>query len=162
MAAAPLRIDHLAYPTFDVPATVRFYTEVMRCPLVDAMAGASGWGGKPFLHLCFGIGSGQMITFFAVDGLKRPRGDGLPKDIRHVALAVRSRAAIAAWKRRLTAAKIDFWEEDHGGFPSLYFSDPNNVMIEVTYHPPSTPSRGTSRPALAVVREWAAGRRPRR
>jgi len=86
------------------------------------------------------------------------QADGLPKDIRHVALSVATRAEVLEWKRRLQKHRIDFWEEIHGpGELSVYLSDPNGVLIEIDYHPPATKAVALGA-ALDVVREWTSAR----
>jgi len=154
-----VRIDHVAYPSFNAAATCRFYTEVMGFPLVEAWQGDSeAWGNKKCLLTSFALGHGQTISFFEFVGIRRPKDDGLPKDIRHVALAVPSRRALADWQRRLAAHAIKFWTEDHGGGQrSIYFADPNGHMFEITYGPSAAPQH-PSRRARTMVREWISAR----
>lgn len=152
-----MRIDHLAFPSFDAGETYRFYTELLGCRLVGAFEGYSAeWGNRAFLHSVYAMDSGGVISFFDVDGMTRPPADGLPKDIRHVALSVETRTEIARWKARLKARRVPYWEEDHG-VPSIYFSDPNGVMLEITVRQPDASAQAARR-ALTVVRRWAAKR----
>lgn len=156
-----MRIDHLAFPSFDAGETYRFYTELMGFRLVDAFQGQGAeWGNRAFLHSVYAMDSGEVITFFDLDGMGRPPDDGLPKDIRHVALSVDTRAEIKGWKARLKASGVSYWEEDHGGVPSIYFSDPNGVMLEVTVRQASS-APAPARSTLTVVRRWAAKRKQR-
>lgn len=156
MSVAQVRIDHLAFPSFDVAATYHFYTHVMGFRLTSAFAGTSPeWGNQRYLMATFALGSAH-VHFFAIAGMKRPRRDGLPKDIRHVALAVASRAALTAWKKRLDAHRVSYWVEDHDGAPSLYFSDPNDVLFEVTAHRPERFDRRAAAQGLAVLRRWGS------
>lgn len=128
-----LAIDHVAVPCFDVRATRRFYGEVLGLPLVLAQSGsAEAWGGGEYLLMAFAIGDGGVIDFFAFDGLRRPPPDGLPKDIRHVALTVPSRAAVTAYEERLERAAIEHWTETHAEDDlHVYVEDPNGVVIEI-------------------------------
>lgn len=149
-----VRVDHLAFPSFDAAATHRFYTEVMGFRLTAAVDGVSPeWGNKPYLMATFESGE-TKIHFFALGGMRRPQADGLPKDIRHFALSVKSRTAIAAWKKRLRAHRVPYWVEDHDGDPSVYFADPNGVTIEITHHgkAAAAPGRGTA--AEQVIARW--------
>jgi hypothetical protein len=41
-------------------------------------------------------------------------------------------ADLEAWKHRLRERRLAFTEEDHGGQCSIYFSDPNGSLIELT------------------------------
>jgi hypothetical protein len=114
------------------------------------------WGNRRFLHLGFALKRGEQISFFALDGLVRPRGDRLPRDIRHVALTVPS---VAPWRGRLRRLGIDFTEEDHGGALSLYFSDPNGVTLELTNQPLTRGEEEDDAGAARTVAAWF--RRPR-
>src|SRR5207245_4374814 len=85
-----IRLNHVAYPTFDTPATVRFYTEVMGFRLVaalDAESEPENGARRRFLHTFFAMASGDIIAFFEVDGLERSAPDGLARWIRHLALS---------------------------------------------------------------------------
>jgi catechol 2,3-dioxygenase-like lactoylglutathione lyase family enzyme len=152
------RVDHLAFPSFDAGETHRFYTEVLGFRLKFAVDGVSAaWGQRAYLISAYASGTTE-VHFFAVEGIARPPDDGLPKDIRHIALAVGSRRAVTAWKRRLAACGVSHWEEDHDGAPSIYFSDPNGVMLEINCHRPEPMRRGAATAGLAVVRQWIARR----
>jgi catechol 2,3-dioxygenase-like lactoylglutathione lyase family enzyme len=154
------RLNHVAYPTFDTGETYRFYTEVMGFRLVYAAQGESeSWGNKTFLHTLFVVGSGEAIAFFEVEGVDRPKQDGLPKDIRHLALSVASREDLESWKRRLEAHGVQVSDVvDHGGVHySIYFSDPNDVEVELTYQVRAHDESDAVR-ALEVVRGWTAAR----
>jgi len=126
-------IDHLAFPAFDVGATHRFYTELLGASLITAFSGTSEeWGGKEYLMAIYELEGGQSIVFFTFAGIERPESDGLPRDIRHVAFSTASTARLDDWRTRLRTARVAFWEEDHGDQQSIYFSDPNDVLLEMT------------------------------
>lgn len=158
MRAKRLRIDHLAFPSFDGDETYRFYTQVMGFRLTSALDGQSEeWGDKNYLMTMFALGDLE-VHFFEIEGMKRPRADGLPKDIRHVALSVESRSEIRTWEKRLEAHGVAYWVEDHDGSPSIYFSDPNGVMFEINHHPPERFDERIAAEGLDVLRRWAAAR----
>ena len=154
MPDTPLRFDHLAVPVYDAAATHRFYTEVLQLPLVDALSG-DDWGGKPWLMMLFGTGSGQLLALCALHGAQRPPPDGLPADVRHYAFSVATGAEQADWKARLRRHGIAFSEEDHGTQHSIYFSDPNGIVLEVTT-PASTPELRPEAHAAQRVQRWIA------
>jgi glyoxylase I family protein len=157
MSDAALRFDHLALPVYDAEATYRFYGEVLQLPLVDALSG-DDWGGKPWLMMFFGTGSGQLIALCALRGARPPPQDDLPADIRHYAFSVVSKSEQQAWMERLRRHAIPFTEEDHGPQHSVYFRDPNGITLEVTT-PASSAGAVPDEAALAQVRRWiAAGR----
>ena len=154
MPDTPLRFDHLALPVYDAAKTLHFYNEVLQLPLVDALSG-DDWGGKPWLMMFFGTGSGQLLALCALRGAQPPRPDGLPADVRHYAFAVSSSAEQDRWKRRLREHGIAFSEEDHGAQHSIYFADPNGIMLEVTTPASAAPLQPDAHAAQRVQR-WIA------
>ena len=152
MSATPLRFDHLALPVYDAARTLHFYTEVLQLPLVDALSG-DDWGGKPWLMMFFGTGGGQLLALSALAGTQPPRPDGLPADVRHYAFSVSSGAEQEQWKERLRRHGVAFSEEDHGKQHSIYFSDPNGIVLEVTTPPSSAPLQPAA-PAAQRVQAW--------
>ena len=152
MPDTPLRLDHLALPVYDAAKTLHFYTEVLGLPLVDALSG-DDWGGKPWLMMFFGTGSGQLLALSALWGAQPPRPDGLPSDVRHYAFAVAATEEQEQWKSRLREHGIVFSEEDHGAQHSVYFSDPNGIVLEVT-SPPSDCELQPDAHASQRVQRW--------
>jgi catechol 2,3-dioxygenase-like lactoylglutathione lyase family enzyme len=132
------RLNHVAYVTFDTPATVRFYTEVMGFPLVEAIRGEDrdqDGTTRRFLHTFFAMESGEIIAFFEVDGLERPAPDRLPRWLRHLALDVDSKETLLAWKAHLQGRglKVVGPVNHEDTWLSIYFSDPNGVLLELTH-----------------------------
>lgn len=152
MTAPALKVDHWALPIFDVEATYRFYTEVLELPLLDSFTG-DDWGGKPWLMMIFAASDGRQIALCALRGAKPPRADGLPADVRHFAFSVTSEKEQTAWKERLRTRGVKFSEEDHGTQQSIYFQDPNGIMLEITT--PASEGSHTGRPAAhEMVKQW--------
>ena len=154
MPDTPLRFDHLALPVYDAASTYHFYSEVLQLPLVDALSG-DDWGGKPWLMMFFGTGSGQLLALCALYGAQPPPADGLPSDVRHYAFSVASAAEQEEWKVRLRRHGVAFSEEDHGTQHSIYFSDPNGIVLEVTT-PASTAHLQPDAHAARRVSHWIA------
>jgi glyoxylase I family protein len=150
-------VDHWALPIFDVEATFRCYTDVLELPLLEAFTG-DDWGGKPWLMMLFAASDGRQITLCALRGVKPPRADGLPADVRHFAFSVASKKDQTAWKQRLRTRGVKFSEEDHGAQQSIYFQDPNGIMLEITT--PASEGSNTAEPsAHDVVRRWMENER---
>ena len=147
-----LRLDHVVFPVWDAKASLRFYRDVLGFSLINAFGG-DDWGGHPWLMMIFSPGDGREIVLVALKGAKKPKGDGLARDVRHLAFAEGSVKALAKWRRKLAAAKVEFWEEDHGLQKSIYFEDPNGTVLEVTA-PPSRAKGGTKKKALAFAESW--------
>jgi catechol 2,3-dioxygenase-like lactoylglutathione lyase family enzyme len=147
-----LRTDHIVFPVWDAEASLSFYRDVMGFALVESITG-DDWGGKRWLMMIFSPGDGREVVLVHLKGQVRPPPDALPKDVRHMAFAESSVTALVAWRKKLASRKIDFWEEEHGPRQSIYFEDPNGVVLEITA-PPSHAGKTTSRAALAAARRW--------
>lgn len=148
-----LKIDHLAFPSFDPEETWRFYTEVMRMPLLEVL---SQDGAEPMLIVSFGHAGQPPLVFFTVKDMEPPAHGALPDWIYHYAFSAPSTAALQDWRERLAKLGVPYAEEDHGGQRSLYFSDPNGLMLEVNYPPASPPpaDAGRQNEAFRRMRRW--------
>lgn len=161
MSARRLIADHLAFPSFDAGETYRFYTEVMGFRLKFAFSGKSdAWGGRRYLMTAYDFGGGE-IHFFDLDGARRPRPDGLPSDIRHVALSVGGANEVAGWRKRLDEHGVAYWSERHGRDVSVYFTDPNGITLEVTSHRRVRLRPARTRDGVETLRTWTAARKQR-
>lgn len=142
-------VDHAAFPTFDPAATVRFYRDVLRFPVVHSIC-AAGWGPEDhpdFIHFFFDIGNGDRLAFFYYFGLNRlhaaSRGDAyaafdasVPEFFvksRHLAIHVDSEEQLLEYRRRLDASD---WPVEmqikHETIESIYTHDPNGYLFELT------------------------------
>lgn len=154
MAGKPLHrvhgVDHAAFPTFDPVATVRFYRDVLKFPVVHSIC-AAGWGPErhpDFIHFFFDIGNGDRIAFFYYFGLEPPSDQSAPgdawarlpddtpvffKNSRHIALHVDDGEDLLEYRKRLDDSE---WPVEmqvmHETIESIYTHDPNGYMIEIT------------------------------
>jgi len=103
--------------------------------------------------LAFALAEGRELVLTAFRGAAPPARDELPADARHYAFAVESERERLAWRTRLADAGVAFWEEDHGDQQSIYFEDPNGVVLEIT-SPPSLASAQPNDQARARARAW--------
>lgn len=149
-----LKLDHTVFPVRDAVATMRFYREILGLPLVGAHEGPD-WGGYPWLMLSFGLSGGDHLVCVALKGAPEPDYKTLPADARHYAMAAGSAEEFEAWRSKVTAAVPGAWEEDHGDQRSVYFPDPDGVILEVTW-PPSDGPAGEDPAAVRTVERWAA------
>lgn len=152
-----LTLDHVVFPVRDAERTMAFYRETLGLPLIAAPTG-DDWGGHAWLMMAFGLGGGQEIVAVALQGAPAPDYSGLPIDARHYALACGDQAEFQAWRTKIRAAGLDCWEEDHGDQQSIYFPDPDGVILEVTW--PASGAETVERPgALEAARRWIADAR---
>ncbi|WP_431840333.1 VOC family protein [Gordonia hongkongensis] len=142
-------VDHVAYPTFDPAATVRFYRDVLGFPVVHSIC-AAGWGPDKhpdFIHFFFDIGNDDRLAFFYYFGLEPfdcgPQGDSyshFAEDVpiwfirsRHLAIHVDDETDLLEYRRRLDASEWPVeMQIQHETIESIYTHDPNGYMIEIT------------------------------
>ncbi|MER5494474.1 VOC family protein [Streptomyces sp. NPDC002454] len=143
-------VDHTAFPTFDPVATVHFYRDVLKFPVVHSIC-AAGWGPErhpDFIHFFFDIGNDDRIAFFYYFGFEPPVGAGTAGDVyarfaedvpvffinsRHLAIHVEDEEDLLEYRRRLDESR---WPVEmqvmHETIESIYTHDPNGYMVEIT------------------------------
>jgi catechol 2,3-dioxygenase-like lactoylglutathione lyase family enzyme len=142
-------VDHVAFPTFDPAATVRFYRDVLGFPVVHSIC-AAGWGPEDhpdFIHFFFDIGNDDRIAFFYYFGTENPtvgdKGDAYAKFAasvpeyfvrsRHLAIHVESEEDLLEYRRRLDASDWPVeMQLQHETIESIYTHDPNGYFFEIT------------------------------
>ena len=137
-AATPLRgIDHLAFVTDDLPATMDFYTRVMQMPLVHVrrVPFEQDRGQPPYdnlRHYFFDMGHDQLLAFFEYPkGLERQNRD-LPGGMQHVAFHVTPYRFDGLIEHvRSQGVKVIGPVALGGRFWSAYFFDPNGIRLEL-------------------------------
>lgn len=126
-------INHLAFITDDMEGTIRFYRDLLGMRL------EAGIGHQGFRHYFFRCGSAQ-VAFFEYQGASKmalkPHGSptNAPLGFDHVSFTVDSREELFAFKDKLHAAGFDVsGAVDHGTMWSIYFYDPNNIPLEISW-----------------------------
>jgi catechol 2,3-dioxygenase-like lactoylglutathione lyase family enzyme len=126
-------INHLAFITEDMEKTIRFYRDLLGMEL------AAGVGHGGYRHYFFRFGAAQ-VAFFEYEGAKPMvrKSHGVkseaPLGFDHVALTVESCAALFHFKDKLEAAGVEVTGTvDHGTIWSIYFFDPNNIPLEISW-----------------------------
>jgi catechol 2,3-dioxygenase-like lactoylglutathione lyase family enzyme len=145
-----LRFDHVVIPIWEVEESIAFYRDLLGLRLVEAHDG-DDWGGHKWLMLLFALSDKREIVLVHFAGAKRPPRDKLPRDARHIAMA--ETGSLDPWRKKLKDADVDFWEEDHGDQRSLYFEDPNGVVLEIT-SPPTPPELVHNEAAVIRALKW--------
>ncbi len=140
-------IHHVAYATRDVEATTHFYENLMGFPLVHTEVQAMGesWIRHVFYDIDgTGQQGGECIAFFQFEGVgEQPGwttdvsdGVGLPFWVNHCAFAATAEKQEEV-RARMTAEGIKpAMEQDHGWCHSLYYLDPNQIMVELCRNTP--------------------------
>jgi catechol 2,3-dioxygenase-like lactoylglutathione lyase family enzyme len=130
-------LHHVAYACRDAEATRAFYEDVFGFPLVhtEIKHGPDGF----FRHLFFDLGDGSAIAFFEVSGVgERPdwradisTGNGLPVWVNHIAFSADTERQESVRQTAARAGIEPLMELDHGWCHSLYYLDPNGIMVEL-------------------------------
>jgi catechol 2,3-dioxygenase-like lactoylglutathione lyase family enzyme len=127
---------HVAYACKDVEETTRFY-ENLGFPLVHTEVADMPTGGF-MRHIFFDTGDGSCLAFFDVHGVGEKdgwrsdisTGNGLPVWVNHVAFTATQERQDEARARMDAAGVKPLMEVDHEWCYSLYYLDPNGIMIE--------------------------------
>jgi glyoxylase I family protein len=162
----PSRLHHTAYVTRDLDATRKFYEELIGLPLVatwcevDELFGAE----RVYCHLFFGLGDGGALAFFK---FAKPEDEDLfgPKmpftPFHHIALNV-DKDTQQAIEKRLAAAgykEPQSFVLEHGYCRSVYVTDPNGLILELTLDSPKALEINRDRlaSAHADLKRWIGG-----
>jgi len=126
--------NHVAFITNDMDKTVRFYRDLLGMPLTVCI------GTEEFKHYFFQLTPYDAVAFFSYDEaneLKKKRA-GVPtseqRGFDHISIGVNTKAELFELKDRLEAAGIEVeGAVDHAIVWSIYFFDPNNIALEISW-----------------------------
>ena len=127
---------HVAFACKDIEATVRFYDELLGFPLVHTEI--QGNEDHYMRHIFFDLGDGSSLAFFDLHNVGEPEGFktdistgmDLPIWVNHFAFRA-DQARYDEVKATMAEAGIEpVMEQDHDWCQSVYFADPNGIMIE--------------------------------
>ncbi len=130
-------VDHLALVTDDMPATMEFYTRVLKMPLVHVrrVPYERDRGQPPYenlRHYFFDMGSDSLLAFFEYPkGLEHSDRDR-PGGMQHVAFHM-PRKEFDAMVEHIRSCGVDVIGPVHldGRFWSAYFYDNNGIRLEL-------------------------------
>ena len=131
-------VHHVAYACKDPEVTRHFYEDLCGFPLVHTEVTQAPGSDAFFRHLFFDLGDGTCIAFFDLHGVgEKPdwKSDvsesvGLPVWVNHIAFAADEERQQQA-KASLSAGGVEpIMDVDHGWCHSIYYIDPNGIMVE--------------------------------
>ena len=156
-------LHHVAYACRDAEATRHFYEDLLGFDLVHTelapappRSGADGF----FRHLFFDLGDSSCIAFFDVHGVGESddwssavsEGNGLPVWVNHIAFGATVERQEEVRARMAADGVEPLMEIDHGWCQSLYFLDPNRIMVELCRDTPGiTPDPTGARELLSAI-----------
>lgn len=130
-------LHHVSLRCFDPEATRHFYEDLLGLEFSAAIPSDVDENDRPVesLQLLFRMVNGDFITFYHVPGDPRPElyrplgGQEL-----HLGMKVPSEEDWVRGQERLKEAGVEFMGPlDHDFVQSIYFPDPNGIMLEFTY-----------------------------
>jgi len=130
-------LHHAAYACADLEATNHFYEDLLGLPLVHTEVEHLQDG--YFRHVFYDLGDGSCIAFFDLHGVgEKPdwssslsRPNGLPVWVNHFAFRATEEKQNEVRARMEAAGIKALMDVDHGWCHSLYYLDPNGIMIEL-------------------------------
>jgi catechol 2,3-dioxygenase-like lactoylglutathione lyase family enzyme len=131
--------SHIGLSTLDLDRTRAFYEGVLGMPAVRCDTIELKEGGR-IRHIFFDTGEGQLIAFMEPGGVQGipaeydagiNRGLGVPDAFYHLAFEIGSVEALEAKRAELLARGVAVTQVvDHEWMKSIYFRDPNGLMLE--------------------------------
>lgn len=127
-------VNHLAFITNDMTTTIRFWRDLLKLRL------EAGIGHEGYRHYFFKLGDENQIAFFeyeeAVPMDYKFHGERTdrPLGFDHLSMTVDTVEELFGFKDRLEAAGFKVHGAvDHGIIWSIYFFDPNNIPLEISW-----------------------------
>ncbi|RCK30112.1 MULTISPECIES: VOC family protein [Thalassospira] len=156
MTAAPVSVDHLAFPTRDLAATDAFYLNVMGATLVHAESGYSPSWKSDYLLITYALSDGTRLSFYDWPADNGPYADDpqMPDDVFHIGLRCRSARDVIAWQNHLFQHKIVYHNEDDGTSRRLFVRDPNGIRFKIFASESAKSDEDHEGRARAVYDEW--------
>ena len=130
-------IDHLAFVTDDLPATMDFYTRVLGMQLVHVrrVPFERDRGQPPYdnlRHYFFNMGNDTLLAFFEYPKGLPPQDRDLPGGMQHIAFHLAPEKFEGMVERVKGAGVNVIGPVPLGGrFWSAYFYDPNGIRLEL-------------------------------
>jgi glyoxylase I family protein len=176
-------LHHVAYATRDVDATTHFYEDLMGFPLIHTEVQALGesWIRHVFYEITTDAVTGadaetatatatatECIAFFQFHQVgEQPDwttdvsdGVGLPFWVNHCAFRATAEQQEAVRERMAAEGIEPAMEQDHGWCHSLYFMDPNGIMVELCRDTPGFEPDPAEAHRLLSVDPLVDGERP--
>lgn len=156
------QLSHSATRVRDMRATRRFYEDFLGLPMVTTMIANFDVVTKApsnYVHCFFQLSDGSAIAFFQFE--KGYRVDGPPHSSdpyeRHMALRVDDKSNVDDLAGKAEQRGIAHFIVDHDDFYSLYLTDPDGDVVEVTWHKPSLDGLINADVASATLEKWFEG-----
>lgn len=162
----PTRLHHNACVTRDMRATRHFYEDLIGMPLTATWCESDELFGKErvYCDCFFGLADGSALALFQFANPEDQAlfGPAIPASpFHHIAVNVDAKTQ-ALVESRLKGAGLkepNFYVLEHGYCRSIYATDPNGMIIELTVDNPEAAEGAQQRRAAAHndLKRWLAG-----
>ena len=161
---APTGLHHHAYVASDQERTRSFYEDLIGLPLTAFWIEDETILGERhvFSHAFYGLERGGALAFFNFADPAQQARYAAKQQALFVHLALKTtREAQSDIRRRLEAGGYSAWEADHGYTFSIYVTDPDGLLIELSADPEDVEAIDARQKqgAHAALTGWMAGRR---
>ena len=154
----PGRLHHHAFVVADQERTRQFYEDVVGLPLIDTWCEHDG--NTAFCHTFYELGDGSALAFFQFADPQVQAANTTPSSsvFDHVAQHATPEVQ-AAIDARAAEHGYPTLTIDHGYCTSLYLSDPDGLVLEVTVDKPEAVAAAPDRRTKAhdELARWMAG-----
>ncbi len=128
---------HVAFACRDLQATQHFYEDLMGFPLVHTEM--TDFGEGFFRHIFYDLGDGTAMAFFDLHGVGEApdwkseisTANGLPVWVNHVAFGATTEKQVEVGVRMKAEGIEPIMDVDHGWCHSIYYLDPNGILVEL-------------------------------
>lgn len=154
----PRRLHHHAFVVADQERTRRFYEDVVGLPLVETWCETAE--DSDYCHTFYELADGSCLAFFQFADPDVQRGNTAPQPSVYDHVALDATADVqAATAARADAAEVPHMTIDHGYCTSMYLSDPDGLLIELTVDNPAAVESASVRRAKAhdELARWLTG-----
>jgi catechol 2,3-dioxygenase-like lactoylglutathione lyase family enzyme len=162
------RLHHNAYVTRDMEATRHFYEDIIGMPLTATWCESDELFGKErvYCHCFFGLEDGSALAFFQFANqedadLFGPKMAASP--FHHIAVNVDAKTQQQVEERLKKAGfkEPQMYVLEHGYCRSVYATDPNGMILEMTCDSPAVAAGNEARRKSAHddLKRWLGGDR---
>src|SRR5262245_30600843 len=168
MSTRPTRLHHTAYVSKDLEQTRAFYEDIIGLPLAATWSESDELFGevRTYCHCFFELEDGSALAFFQFADerdatLFGPKMPDTP--FHHIALNVDAgtQEAIAGRIKAAGYKAPDTFVLEHGYCRSLYITDPNGMIVELTCDSPDANAadlvKARRESAHRTLKTWLAG-----
>jgi catechol 2,3-dioxygenase-like lactoylglutathione lyase family enzyme len=129
-------LHHHAFRSCDIEKTRHFYEDILGLPLIGTFVETENpvyKDGASYIHIFLELGDGSCLAFFQFQPNGAPTGFA-PRDPfdHHIALEVDGIEAVKAAEQRYKECGLEYMILDHGYVYSIYTTDPNGMVVELT------------------------------